>query len=801
MADRESGGSARHSRAAALARAARSWKSATARRASTRARIRAWLAEPEALPVLSIALGYLVLAAALVGLTRGTPLIAPGLIMDDTRVVRVEFDVPDEAGTQERRSAARTASPRVYMPDRSTIERVRATLRNLPMALAGVESLEGVSPELGEAFDLSAAALAEIGAVSVSESELERWSARVDALVGSLLERPILSSSVLQSVAAGAERIAVIGADAGAGASPRVVEPSALIPVGDPAGRIDELVRSAGFEGAAAASVAAYLRALPSPTFLVNEERTRELGELRAQAVPIQMLTIAPGQRIYQRGQRLSEDQFALAVREQREFESRRPVLARMLRGLGVVGATLVAVVIIGGYIALFYSGLLKTPPRLGALVGLMLLGLALSCWWAIGYPGLVAIASTAPTVLLVMVTLVAYDRRMALVIGVVQSALVSMALSLGIGSMFVNAVGIGLAVWSLNEIRSRADIVRSAVIVACGIAAATLVIGLVERPMVPGVALELLGDSAWGGVGGFIAGALALVLLPTIERVFDVVTGMTLSELRDPRQPLLRELQQRAPGSYNHSLNVASIAEAAVSAIGGDSLHVYVGALYHDCGKMNKPQYFVENQFGAASRHTKLSPAMSLLVIVGHVKDGIELAKAYRLPKSLHHYIESHHGTTVVEYFYEEAKRQADADEDVDRPAESEYRYPGPKPRTREAAVLMLCDAVESATRAMAEPTPSRIAALVRALSQKRLDDGQFDDSLLTLREVRKVEAAITKAVTAIYHGRIAYPKGEKLDDTRAAGDPERTRMAGSGSGDGEGTRGGERSRSARPA
>lgn len=777
MAEREPTKPVRSARAAALARIARSWKSVTTRQHSFRGRLRAWLAEPEALPVLSIGLGFLVLASALIGLTRGTPLIAPGLVMNDTRMVREAFEVPDEATTRARRDAARASAPRVFLPDEAVFTRIRTTLRNLPTALAGVAQASEVLPELAVPFGINEERLALIRSVSESEEAQAGWNDRIDALMDELRETPVLTSEALQRVAATAGRVAIVRSAGSLDASPVLIDPSDVIPLDDPAGRLMVEVEAAGFDPPLSNAIASYLRSLGSPTYVFSEERTREQAELRAQAVPIQMLTVSPGQPIYQRGQRLSEDQFALAMREQREFDSAQPLIGKVLKAMGVVGAALVTICAIGGYIALFYGSLLKAPPRLGAMVGLMLLGLALSCWWAMSYPGLLSIASTAPTVLLAMITLVAYDRRMALVIGVVQTALVGIALDLGMGTLIVGAVGIGLAVWTLNEIRSRSDVVRSAIVVAAGLAGATLLVGLIERPMVSGIALELIGDAVWAGAGGFIAGALMLVLLPSVERVFDVVTGMTLSELRDPRQPLLRELQQRAPGTYNHSLNVASIAEAAVSAIGGDSLHVYVGALYHDCGKMNKPQYFVENQFGAANRHTKLSPAMSLLVIVGHVKDGIELAKAYRLPKSLHHYIESHHGTTVVEYFYQEAKRQADADEDIDRPAESEYRYPGPKPRTKEAAVLMLCDAVESATRAMAEPTPARIAALVRTLAQKRLDDGQFDDSLLTLREVRKVEAAITKAVTAIYHGRIAYPKADKAEESKAASDPELSR------------------------
>jgi putative nucleotidyltransferase with HDIG domain len=257
------------------------------------------------------------------------------------------------------------------------------------------------------------------------------------------------------------------------------------------------------------------------------------------------------------------------------------------------------------------------------------------------------------------------------------------------------------------------------------------------------------------------IVGFLVLGILPSIERLFDITTGMTLAELRDSSKPLLRQLQQLAPGTYNHSLQIANIAEAAADAIGADSLLVYVGALYHDIGKMNKPEYFVENQASGDNKHDKLRPAMSLLVIIGHVKDGIELAREYGLPRSIQHFIESHHGTTLVEYFFHAAKTQAEMSE-KDSVDEVEFRYPGPKPQTKEAAILMLADAVESASRAMTEPNPGRIESLVRELSRKRLLDGQFDECDLTFKELGLIEESIVARVCAIHHGRISYPKAE---------------------------------------
>jgi putative nucleotidyltransferase with HDIG domain len=253
------------------------------------------------------------------------------------------------------------------------------------------------------------------------------------------------------------------------------------------------------------------------------------------------------------------------------------------------------------------------------------------------------------------------------------------------------------------------------------------------------------------------------------METVFGVATDMKLMELANLNQPALKEMIVRAPGSYHHSVLVGSIAEAAAEEIGANPLLARVAASYHDIGKMNKPEYFIENQAGGFNKHTKLRPAMSLLVIIGHVKDGIELAREYALPRAIQHFIESHHGTTLVEYFYHAAKTEAETDEKASV-EEIEFRYPGPRPRTREAALLMLADAVESAMRTMTEPNPGRIESLVRELSRKRLLDGQFDECDLTFRELGLIEEAVTARLCAIHHGRISYPSAKSDEATEEA-------------------------------
>jgi hypothetical protein len=288
--------------------------------------------------------------------------------------------------------------------------------------------------------------------------------------------------------------------------------------------------------------------------------------------------------------------------------------------------------------------------------------------------------------------------------------------------------------------------------------------------------ALELLSTPRWSmsvlEVAGpnaaitLVVGVLMQGLLPVLERVFRISTSMTLLDYSDANQPLLKRLAIEAPGTYSHSLLIGSVSEAAAEAIGRNGLLCRVGCYYHDIGKINKPGYFVENQLGSISWHKELSPAMSQLIIAGHVKDGMAMAKEYGLPYVLQQFIETHHGTTLVEYFYNEALKQHEQKDSSDTPppSEGDFRYPGPKPRTKEAAIVMLADAAEGAVRSLSEPTPTKIEAVVHNMAMKRLQDGQFDECDLSLRELSQIEASISKSLAAHHHGRVAYPKPPEM-------------------------------------
>jgi putative nucleotidyltransferase with HDIG domain len=305
--------------------------------------------------------------------------------------------------------------------------------------------------------------------------------------------------------------------------------------------------------------------------------------------------------------------------------------------------------------------------------------------------------------------------------------------------------------------VRSRTKLIY--VGAAAGFVASLTTIGVA---IVDGQSIDqgLLQSAGMAWVWCLAAGFVMTGLLPFVEHIFGVLTEISLLELGDVAHPLLQELVRRAPGTYNHSINVASMAEAAAERIGAQGLLVRVGSYFHDIGKVLKPQYFAENQEAGDNRHESLVPAMSTLIIIAHVKDGADLARQHHLPHPIIDFIQQHHGTTLVEYFYRRASEQNSDDPDAAEIDENAFRYPGPKPQSKEAGILMLADAVESASRVLVEPTPARIVNLVEQLTMNRLLDGQFDECGLTLQEVHLIQESLVKSLTAVYHGRVKYPE-----------------------------------------
>jgi len=309
--------------------------------------------------------------------------------------------------------------------------------------------------------------------------------------------------------------------------------------------------------------------------------------------------------------------------------------------------------------------------------------------------------------------------------------------------------------IYGVTTYRERTALIKAGLLLGAVNGAAVLAIHsifggetLADRPV-------FLVACAFGG--GILVAVTVSFLLPLLEAAFDILTDVRLLELSNLNNPLLRRLAVEAPGSYNHSVIVGTLAEAAAEAIGANALFCRVAAYYHDVGKMLKPAYFVENMKDGSNRHDRLSPHLSALIIASHVKEGYELARSYGLPRQVLEIIPQHHGTRRINFFYEKARRSGEGPA-PDIP-ESDFRYPGPKPQTREAAVFMLSDSIEAAARTLEAPSPARFKGLIRTIISDVVLDNQFDECDLTFADLDKASTAFLRTLSSIYHHRIDYP------------------------------------------
>jgi cyclic-di-AMP phosphodiesterase PgpH len=318
------------------------------------------------------------------------------------------------------------------------------------------------------------------------------------------------------------------------------------------------------------------------------------------------------------------------------------------------------------------------------------------------------------------------------------------------------------LSVYSVRDMKNRTQLFRSLGFIFCGYAVVIVSLGLERFEPIQTVIVQLV----FALINAIVSPVLTYGLLIFLERTFRVTTDLSLMELARFNHPLLRMLAEKAPGTYHHSITMATLAESAAAAIGANEVLARVGAYFHDVGKVVKPTYFVENQKGSRNRHDKLAPRMSSLIIAAHVKEGITLARSHGLPEEVVDFIPMHHGTTRIDYFYNKALALAQNSDDetkIDEINEGDYRYPGPRPQTRETGIMMLADAIEAAVRTIDDPTPQRLSDAVDELVKKRLDDGELDECPLTLSDLTKIKAAFLGVLVGVYHTRVRYPDPPK--------------------------------------
>jgi len=361
-----------------------------------------------------------------------------------------------------------------------------------------------------------------------------------------------------------------------------------------------------------------------------------------------------------------------------------------------------------------------------------------------VGYAVPVAAAGMLVTVLL--------DSRVAVLVTAVLAVLVAVMadynLRLGIVAFVSGLTG----VFGVSRLSQRVDLVRAGIYVA---GASTLAVGAVG--LTSNLPLTLLAPAALvlGAVNGVLSSVLTNGALPFLESTFAITSPVRLLELANPNHVLLRRLLTEAPGTYHHSIIMGNMAEAAASAVGGDGPLVRAGAYFHDIGKVKRPYFFIENQISGENPHDKISPNLSTLILTSHVRDGVEMAREQKVPRSVVDIIEQHHGTSLITYFYHKALENGR----TETLTEEEFRYEGPRPKTREAAIVMLADVVEAAVRSLTNPTPGRVEGLVRKVIKDKFLDGQLDECDLTFKDLDSIAAAFIQVLSGIFHHRVEYP------------------------------------------
>ncbi len=388
-----------------------------------------------------------------------------------------------------------------------------------------------------------------------------------------------------------------------------------------------------------------------------------------------------------------------------------------------------------------------------------------------LAWPNQGALPELAPLLVFVELTAFALSWTLALSVGVIMSFALTVANGGGFDSFIVFCGAALFVAFVSRSIRTRLQLVTHAFVSGLFVFLLANLAGFLVndamRPVSPldyfaSDSMHIVTESAYRGLWALGAGMLTTCLFPFAEVYFHIVTPMQLLEYANPSHPLMLELNRRAPATYSHSIQTSTLAEAAAEAIGARAYLAKVGAFFHDVGKLLNPEYFTENQHGH-NIHDELEPRMSALVIVAHVKDGVDLGRRYNLPQQIIDLIEQHHGTMLVGFFYGKALKAAKENDPDVKLDEAPFRYPGPIPQTKEAGILMLADATESASRSLTDWSPRRVESLVRKITEARIEDGQFRDSGLTFGEIQTIQQSLVKSLLASRHSRVKYDEDEK--------------------------------------
>ena len=694
--------------------------------------------------------------------------LATGEVARATVRATSDIELADEASTRARRAAEGTRIPPVY-DHLVGLPQVQAA-RLSDLFASGRALLDGGKKSgapgaglerLGEAlpYPLPRDAVAHLAARRFSP-QLEAQAA---AILTETMRRPIVSRRDALPAAGPIAVREIGGADSSAA---RVV--ADLVGISD----LEQARRGARerIETRAAdrprqerRTLLALVEALMIPTLSYNAQETQTRRETAMASVPEIVTRIPRGRVIVREGEIVSADVAELLQRIQ---EGRNGLVNWKGLAGGVILVSLMLLFLYRYVIA--HQRLFRRVKNLYTMVVLVACMTVIGTWVgafiaeAVSERFLMAPFDDPSTYDLVLpvaaggmlVTLLA-NARVAMVSSSVNALLFGVLLGWDARAMVFALLSSFAGIYGISRYEKRTAILKASAWVATVNAGLALAIGWLERGMDANATVVF--EMAAAAVGGMLIAPVVSFGLPILEWLFNVLTEIRLLELSSLDNPLLRQLSLQAPGTYNHSIIVGTLAEQAADEIGAHALLCRVAANYHDIGKMTKPDYFVENMRGEENRHDKLSPRMSSLIIASHVKEGLRLADEHSLPRQIRDIIPQHHGTRLITFFYRKAKRREDPD--VPEIHESDYRYPGPRPQTREAAIVMMADSIEAAARTVEEPTPAKFEEVINRMSNAIILDHQLDECDLTFSDLGKMRAAFLKTLTAVHHHRISYP------------------------------------------
>jgi hypothetical protein len=494
------------------------------------------------------------------------------------------------------------------------------------------------------------------------------------------------------------------------------------------------------------------------PNMILNLDATEQRQQEALREVEPVKRTVLRGENIIRKGDIVTQDDIqvleALGLRKPR---------INYVNLIGVLITLSALLLLLGYYIKHYQNEVWKNINQLILIETLIILVVLLAKIISIFQPSyMVYLVPTAIASILITVLI---NTQIALIV----TAFISFLIALVFGNLYIAAavafVGGLVGIISVSDVNQRSDLIKAGFNVSLSLV--VFIVGLTLMNLTNDW-IELLWAVGMGVLNGIFVAILANGLLPYLENIFDLTSSVKLLELSNPSHPLLKRLLVEAPGTYHHSIIVGNLAENAADRIGADSLLTRVGAYFHDIGKLKRPYFFSDNQFGGENPHDKTSPNLSALIIKAHVKDGLEMADKYNLPRAVKDIIQQHQGTGLISFFYKQAIEK-NKHGDI---KESDFRYDGPKPQTKEAALIMLADTVEAAVRSknFNKNNHNRIEIFVKELIREKLNDRQLDDSPLTLHELDEIADSFVKILTGIYHKRIEYPdnllKEVKKDD-----------------------------------